>query len=44
MKWIISVHSATLGKGSADDTLIKIEKGEIDNKGEVAMVFGKQVS
>jgi hypothetical protein len=39
-----SVHSATLGKGNSDDTLIKIKNGDMDNKGEVAMVFGKQVS
>jgi hypothetical protein len=39
-----SVHSATLGKGNSDDTLIKIKNGDMDHKGEVAMVFGKQVS
>jgi carboxymethylenebutenolidase len=39
-----SVHSATLGKGNSDDTLIKIKNGDMDYKGEVAMVFGKQVS
>ncbi|WVQ95597.1 hypothetical protein IAU59_002694 [Kwoniella sp. CBS 9459] len=36
------VHSATLGKGKSDDTLIKIQKGDLTNKGEVTMVFGKQ--
>ncbi|KAH8084046.1 putative Carboxymethylenebutenolidase [Filobasidium floriforme] len=36
------VHSATLGKGNSDDTLIKIKNGDMDYKGEVAMVFGKQ--
>jgi len=36
------VHSASLGKGESDDTLIKISKGEMRGKGEVAMVFGKQ--
>lgn len=39
-----SVHSATLGKGKSDDTLVKIRKGDLTGKGEVAMVFGKQVS
>lgn len=39
-----SVHSATLGKGKSDDTVIKIKAGDMDNKGELAMVFGKQVS
>lgn len=38
-----SVHSATLGKGQSDDTLIKIQKGDMDAKGEVTLVFGKQV-
>ncbi|KAJ9125664.1 hypothetical protein QFC22_000626 [Naganishia vaughanmartiniae] len=36
------VHSATLGKGQSDDTLLKIKNGEMDAKGEVALVFGKQ--
>ncbi|KAK8850479.1 hypothetical protein IAR55_004397 [Kwoniella newhampshirensis] len=36
------VHSATLGKGQSDDTLIKIRNGDLSNKGEVTMVFGKQ--
>ncbi|WWC65048.1 uncharacterized protein I303_107662 [Kwoniella dejecticola CBS 10117] len=36
------VHSATLGKGKSDDTLIKIRKGDLSGKGEVTMVFGKQ--
>ncbi|OCF54745.1 carboxymethylenebutenolidase [Kwoniella mangroviensis CBS 10435] len=38
------VHSATLGKGKSDDTLIKIRKGDLTDKGEVTMVFGKQAS
>lgn len=38
------MHSATLGKGKSDDTLIKIRKGDLTGKGEVAMVFGKQAS
>lgn len=41
---LISVHSATLGKGQSDDTLIKIRNGDMDGKGEVTLVFGKQVS
>jgi hypothetical protein len=40
---ITSVHSATLGKGKSDDTLIKVRNGDLRGKGEVAMVFGKQV-
>lgn len=40
----VSVHSATLGKGKSDDTLIRIKKGDLTGKGEVTLVFGKQVS
>jgi carboxymethylenebutenolidase len=36
------VHSATLGAGQKDDTLERVAKGELCNKGEVAMVFGLQ--
>ncbi|WVN89743.1 uncharacterized protein L203_104973 [Cryptococcus depauperatus CBS 7841] len=36
------VHSATLGKGKYDDTLIKIRNGDLTGKGEITMVFGKQ--
>lgn len=43
-QYVHSVHSATLGKGKSDDTLIKIRKGDLTGKGEVAMVFGKQAS
>ena len=39
-----SVHSATLGKGKADDTIKKVKNGDLKGKGEVVMVFGKQVS
>jgi hypothetical protein len=39
-----SVHSATLGKGKADDTMKKVKNGDLKGKGEVVMVFGKQVS
>jgi dienelactone hydrolase len=35
-----SVHSASLGAGKSDDTLIKIRDKVI--QGEVTMVFGKQ--
>ena len=38
-----SVHSATLGKGKADDTIKKVRNGDLKGKGEVVMVFGKQV-
>jgi hypothetical protein len=40
----VSVHSATLGKGKADDTVKKVKNGDLKGKGEVVMVFGKQVS
>ncbi|WVQ85900.1 hypothetical protein IAT38_008068 [Cryptococcus sp. DSM 104549] len=36
------VHSASLGKGKSDDTLIKVRNGDLSGKGEVTMVFGKQ--
>jgi hypothetical protein len=39
-----SVHSATLGKGKADDTIRKVKNGDLKGKGEVVMVFGKQAS
>ncbi|KAF9022492.1 dienelactone hydrolase [Hymenopellis radicata] len=35
------VHSATLGKGKQDDSLIRVRNGELTDK-EVVMVFGKQ--
>jgi carboxymethylenebutenolidase len=31
------IHSATLGKGKNDDTLIKVRNGELANKGEVVV-------
>lgn len=37
-----SVHSATLGKGKNDDTLVRVRKGDLTGKGEVTLVFGKQ--
>ncbi|KAL1410075.1 hypothetical protein Q8F55_004078 [Vanrija albida] len=36
------VHSATLGKGKSDDTLVRVKKGDLTGKGEVVLVFGKQ--
>lgn len=33
------IHSATLGKGKSDDSLIRASKGDI--KGELVMIFGK---
>ncbi|KAF8310936.1 dienelactone hydrolase [Clavulina sp. PMI_390] len=34
------IHGATLGKGMKDDSLVRVQKGDI--KGEVMMIFGKQ--
>ncbi|KAJ3891971.1 dienelactone hydrolase [Lentinula edodes] len=36
------VHSATLGKGKSDDTLIRVRNGDLTGKGELVMIFGKQ--
>jgi len=36
------IHGATLGKGKNDDTLVKVRSGELSNKGELVMIFGKQ--
>ncbi|KAL0951115.1 hypothetical protein HGRIS_007852 [Hohenbuehelia grisea] len=36
------IHSATLGKGKQDDTLIRVRGGELKGKGELVMIFGKQ--
>ncbi|KAF9015199.1 dienelactone hydrolase [Cyathus striatus] len=36
------IHSATLGKGKTDDTLIKVRNGDLSGKGELVMIFGKQ--
>jgi len=36
------IHSATLGKGKSDDSLIKVHNGELNGKGELVMIFGKQ--
>ncbi|KAF9512915.1 hypothetical protein BS47DRAFT_1024141 [Hydnum rufescens UP504] len=34
------IHSATLGRGKKDDTLVRVKRGDV--KGEVMMIFGKQ--
>jgi len=31
------IHSATLGKGKSDDTLIKVRNGNLTGKGEVVV-------
>ncbi|TDL28481.1 dienelactone hydrolase [Rickenella mellea] len=36
------IHSATLGRGSHDDTLIRVKDGDLKGKGELVMIFGKQ--
>ncbi|KZS93008.1 dienelactone hydrolase [Sistotremastrum niveocremeum HHB9708] len=36
------IHSATLGKGKKDDSLIRVRKGDLTGKGELVMIFGKQ--
>ncbi|KAJ3854607.1 dienelactone hydrolase [Lentinula lateritia] len=36
------VHSATLGKGKSDDTLIRVRNGDLTGKGELVIIFGKQ--
>ncbi|TFK57241.1 dienelactone hydrolase [Heliocybe sulcata] len=36
------IHSASLGKGKHDDTLAKVQRGDLTGKGEVVMIFGKQ--
>ncbi|KAH9849807.1 dienelactone hydrolase [Lenzites betulinus] len=36
------IHSATLGKGKSDDTLIRVRNGDLNGKGELVMIFGKQ--
>ncbi|CDO75257.1 hypothetical protein BN946_scf184967.g10 [Trametes cinnabarina] len=37
------IHSGSLGKGKNDDSLIRVRNGELTGKGELVMVFGKQV-
>ncbi|KAL5535552.1 hypothetical protein ACEPAF_3646 [Sanghuangporus sanghuang] len=36
------IHSATLGKGKNDDTLVRVRNGDLKGKGELVMIFGKQ--
>ncbi|EMD41825.1 dienelactone hydrolase [Gelatoporia subvermispora B] len=36
------VHSATLGKGKNDDSLLRVQNGGLTGKGELVMIFGKQ--
>ncbi|GJJ09638.1 hypothetical protein Clacol_003862 [Clathrus columnatus] len=36
------IHTATLGKGKKDDTLIRVRNGDLGGKGELVMIFGKQ--
>jgi len=36
------IHSATLGKGKSDDTLVRVRRGDLTGKGELVMIFGKQ--
>jgi len=35
------IHSATLGRGG-DDSLARVQAGELTGKGELVMIFGKQ--
>ncbi|KZV71316.1 dienelactone hydrolase [Peniophora sp. CONT] len=36
------IHSATLGKGKSDDSLLRVRAGALTNKAEMVMIFGKQ--
>jgi len=36
------IHGATLGKGSKDDSLVRVRRGDLTGKGELVMIFGKQ--
>ncbi|TRM66175.1 dienelactone hydrolase [Schizophyllum amplum] len=36
------IHSATLGKGKSDDSLELVRNKQLNDKGELVMVFGKQ--
>ncbi|TFK77051.1 alpha/beta-hydrolase [Pluteus cervinus] len=36
------IHSATLGRGMSDDSLIRVRQGHLQNEGELVMIFGKQ--
>ncbi|KAG8748512.1 hypothetical protein FRC10_003645 [Ceratobasidium sp. 414] len=35
------IHSKTLGKGKNDDSLVRVERGDVN--AELVMIFGKQV-
>ncbi|OCH96457.1 dienelactone hydrolase [Obba rivulosa] len=36
------IHSASLGKGKNDDSLVRVRSGDLTGKGELVMIFGKQ--
>ncbi|RDB15946.1 putative carboxymethylenebutenolidase [Hypsizygus marmoreus] len=36
------IHSATLGKGKTDNSLIRVKNGDMTGKGELVMIYGKQ--
>ncbi|KAI0651802.1 dienelactone hydrolase [Trametes meyenii] len=36
------IHSASLGKGKNDDSLVRVRRGDLTNNGELVMIFGKQ--
>ncbi|THV04895.1 dienelactone hydrolase [Dendrothele bispora CBS 962.96] len=36
------IHGATLGKGKNDDSLKRVNAGDLTGKGELMMIFGKQ--
>ena len=37
------IHSTSLGKGKNDDTLKRVQNGDLNGKGELVMIFGRQV-
>jgi len=36
------IHTASLGKGENDDSLLRVRNGDLAGKGELVMIFGKQ--
>ncbi|KAI0735216.1 dienelactone hydrolase [Earliella scabrosa] len=36
------IHSATLGKGKNDNSLVRVRNGDLTGRGELVMIFGKQ--
>ncbi|KAI0963514.1 hypothetical protein AcW1_000570 [Taiwanofungus camphoratus] len=36
------IHTASLGKGENDDSLVRVRNGDLTGKGELVMIFGKQ--